>query len=136
MDAFSLAFLIYSSQILLVVSTAALAEALFRVAKPAVRLGYWRAIGVLCLGSTRAAAYDEATVAHVQPLADSVALAFENVRLFQKTRELSISDEVTPLYNFRFFHQILERDHLVLVLAREHQRSPTFGRDNTGISPQ
>ena len=49
MDAFSLAFLIYSSQILLVVSTAALAEALFRVAKPAVRLGYWRAIGVLCL---------------------------------------------------------------------------------------
>jgi TonB family protein len=49
MDAFSLAFLIYSSQILLVVSTAALAEALFRVAQPAVRLGYWRAIGALCL---------------------------------------------------------------------------------------
>lgn len=49
MDALSLAFVIYSSQILLVVSTAALAEALFRVAKPAVRLGYWRAIGVLCL---------------------------------------------------------------------------------------
>jgi diguanylate cyclase (GGDEF)-like protein len=69
-----------------------------------------RGIGVLCLGSTRAAAYDESSVAHVQPLADSVALAFENVRLFQKTRELSITDEVTPLYNFRFFHQILERE--------------------------
>lgn len=69
-----------------------------------------RGIGVLCLGSTRAAAYDETTIAHVQPLADSVALAFENVRLFQKTRELSITDEVTPLYNFRFFHQILERE--------------------------
>ena len=39
-----------------------------------------------------------------------MALAFENVRLFQKTRELSISDEVTPLYNFRFFHQILDRE--------------------------
>jgi diguanylate cyclase (GGDEF)-like protein len=32
------------------------------------------------------------------------------VRLFQKTRELSITDEVTPLYNVRFFHQILERE--------------------------
>jgi diguanylate cyclase (GGDEF)-like protein len=69
-----------------------------------------RSIGVLCLGSARTAAYDEATLQHVQPLADSVALAFENVRLFQKTRELSITDEVTPLYNFRFFHQILDRE--------------------------
>jgi diguanylate cyclase (GGDEF)-like protein len=69
-----------------------------------------RAIGVLCLGSARTAAFDEDTLRHVQPLADSVALAFENVRLFQKTRELSITDEVTPLYNFRFFHQLLERE--------------------------
>jgi diguanylate cyclase (GGDEF)-like protein len=69
-----------------------------------------RSIGVLCLGSAQASAYDENTVAHVQPLADSVALAFENVRLFQKTRELSITDDVTPLYNFRFFHQILDRE--------------------------
>jgi diguanylate cyclase (GGDEF)-like protein len=69
-----------------------------------------RSIGVLALGSTRSEAYDDATLARLQPLADSVALAFENVRLFQKTRELSISDEVTPLYNFRFFHQILDRE--------------------------
>ena len=46
----------------------------------------------------------------MQPVADAVALALENVRLFQKTRELSITDEVTPLYNFRFFHQILDRE--------------------------
>ena len=39
-----------------------------------------------------------------------MALAFENVRLFQKTRELSITDEVTPLYNFRYFHQALDRE--------------------------
>jgi diguanylate cyclase (GGDEF)-like protein len=69
-----------------------------------------RSIGLLALGSTRSGAYDEGTVARMQPLADSVALAFENVRLFQKTRELSITDEVTPLYNFRFFHQILDRE--------------------------
>ena len=70
-----------------------------------------RSIGVLALGLARRAGPTTTTaVARVQPLADSVALAFENVRLFQKTRELSITDEVTPLYNFRFFHQILERE--------------------------
>ena len=69
-----------------------------------------RSIGVLAFGSRRREAYDEATLARMMPLADALALAFENVRLFQKTRELSITDEVTPLYNFRFFHQILDRE--------------------------
>jgi diguanylate cyclase (GGDEF)-like protein len=69
-----------------------------------------RAIGVLALGSSRGAAFDEGTLARLQPLADAVALAFENVRLFQKTRQLSITDEVTPLYNFRHFHQALDRE--------------------------
>ena len=49
MDALSLAIVIYSSQILLVVSAAAIAESLLRMARPTARLGYWRAIGVLCL---------------------------------------------------------------------------------------
>jgi diguanylate cyclase (GGDEF)-like protein len=69
-----------------------------------------RAIGVIGLASQQSGAYDDDTLARLQPLADSVALAFENVRLFQKTRELSITDEVTPLFNFRYFHQILERE--------------------------
>jgi diguanylate cyclase (GGDEF)-like protein len=69
-----------------------------------------RAIGVLALGSVRVGAFDEETLARLQPLADAVALAFENVRLFQKTREMSITDEVTPLHNFRYFHQALDRE--------------------------
>lgn len=69
-----------------------------------------QAIGVLALGSVRAGGFDEGTLARLQPLADAVALAFENVRLFQKTRQLSITDEVTPLHNFRYFHQALERE--------------------------
>jgi diguanylate cyclase (GGDEF)-like protein len=69
-----------------------------------------RSIGVLALGSQHSDAYDDATLARMQPIADSAALALENVRLFQKTRELSITDEVTPLFNFRFFHQILDRE--------------------------
>jgi diguanylate cyclase (GGDEF)-like protein len=69
-----------------------------------------RSIGVLALGSQKSGTYDDASLARLQPLADSVALAFENVRLFQRTRELSITDEITPLYNFRHFHQILDRE--------------------------
>jgi diguanylate cyclase (GGDEF)-like protein len=69
-----------------------------------------RGIGVLALASQQSGSYDDDTLTRLQPLADSVALAFENVRLFQKTRELSITDEVTPLHNFRHFHQILDRE--------------------------
>jgi diguanylate cyclase (GGDEF)-like protein len=69
-----------------------------------------RAIGVLALGACREGAFDEGTLARLQPLADAVALAFENVRLFQKTRQLSITDEITPLHNFRYFHQALDRE--------------------------
>jgi two-component system cell cycle response regulator len=69
-----------------------------------------RAVGVLALGSGRVGAFDDTTLARLQPLADAVAVAFDNVRLFQKTREMSITDEVTPLYNFRYFHQVLDRE--------------------------
>jgi diguanylate cyclase (GGDEF)-like protein len=69
-----------------------------------------RAVGVLALGSGRVGAFGDTTLARLQPLADAVALAFDNVRLFQKAREMSISDEVTPLYNFRYFHQVLDRE--------------------------
>ena len=69
-----------------------------------------RSIGVLALGSKSDGAYDESTLARMEPLAESVALALENVRLFQKTRELSITDEVTPLYNHRFINQIIDRE--------------------------
>ena len=69
-----------------------------------------RIMGVLALGSAPEGAFDLAAVDRLRPLADAAGLALDNVRLLHKTRELSITDEVTPLYNFRFFHQILERE--------------------------
>jgi diguanylate cyclase (GGDEF)-like protein len=69
-----------------------------------------RSVGVLALGSNEANAYDQRTLERLQPIADAVAVALENTRLFQKTRELSITDEVTPLFNYRFFHQMLDRE--------------------------
>ena len=44
------ALVIYSAQILLIVCVAAMAAALlFRQVRPAVRLAYWRGVGILCL---------------------------------------------------------------------------------------
>src|SRR4029434_10310119 len=69
-----------------------------------------RMIGVLALGARRPAAFEPEALERLQPLAHAAALALENVRLLHKTRELSLTDEVTPLFNFRFFHQILDRE--------------------------
>jgi TonB family protein len=49
MQPLPLALIVYSCQILLIVSAASLAEALLRVSVPTARLIYWRAVGALCL---------------------------------------------------------------------------------------
>ena len=49
MEPGSLALLIYSTQVLLIVSAAALAEAICRVSAPTVRQAYWRTVAALCL---------------------------------------------------------------------------------------
>jgi diguanylate cyclase (GGDEF)-like protein len=69
-----------------------------------------RPLGVLALGALEPGAYGEAELRRLQPLAEPLGLAFENLRLVERTRELSLTDDVTPLYNFRFVHQLLERE--------------------------
>src|SRR5438034_704284 len=49
MEPAPLVLLLYSAQILVIVSVAALASALCRVPSPAMRLKYWRVVGLLCL---------------------------------------------------------------------------------------
>ena len=48
MQPLPLALIVYSSQILVVVCAASLAEMLFRVPVPSARLTYWRAVAALC----------------------------------------------------------------------------------------
>jgi len=43
-------------------------------------------------------------------LADFAAIAIENARLYQKTEELSITDDCTSIHNARYFYQILDRE--------------------------
>ena len=69
-----------------------------------------KALGVVALGSLRAEAFEAETLVRLQPLISHLALAFDNVHLMQRMRDLSITDEVTPLFNHRFFHQMLERE--------------------------
>ena len=69
-----------------------------------------KALGVVALGSKRDEAFEAETMVRLQPLISHLALAFDNVHLMQRMRDLSITDEVTPLFNHRFFHQMLERE--------------------------
>lgn len=69
-----------------------------------------KALGVVALGAKQANAFETETLVRLQPLISHLALAFDNVHLMQRMRELSITDEVTPLFNHRFFHQMLERE--------------------------
>lgn len=69
-----------------------------------------RCAGVLGLAAAEPDGYDDAALARLQPLVDAVAVALDNIRLFEKTKQLTITDELTPLYNSRFFHQLLERE--------------------------
>ncbi len=69
-----------------------------------------RPVGVLALGASVPGAYDDGVLRRLEPLAEPLGLAFENLRLVQKTRELTLTDDVTPLYNYRFVHQLLDRE--------------------------
>jgi len=46
----------------------------------------------------------------VTRLAGFAAIAIENARLYQQTRQLSLTDELTRLYNTRFFTQYLDAE--------------------------
>lgn len=67
-------------------------------------------IGALCLASGKPAAFDAATASRLKPVAGAVALAFDNARLFLRIKDLSITDDLTPLYNLRYFQQVLDRE--------------------------
>jgi len=83
MEPGSFALLIYSTQVLLIVSAAALAEVICRVSAPTVRQAYWRTVAALCLalplaGFTTASHPADAVTFGVLPVA---AAAQETVAL-------------------------------------------------------
>jgi diguanylate cyclase (GGDEF)-like protein len=89
------------------------------MAVPMVSRG--KVIGVMDARSTRMGAFLDQDEKIFSILAGSAALALENALLHQKTQELTVVDDLTGLYNFRYFSRKLageimraERYHLPL----------------------
>ncbi len=83
-----------------------------------IRLGE-KIIGVLDVQSAELNAFDERNLDTLQTLADQLAVAMENARLYQETKRLALTDGLTGLYNLRYFYETLEK---------EIHRSERYGR--------
>jgi diguanylate cyclase (GGDEF)-like protein len=68
------------------------------------------AIGALCLDSSVPHCYAERELELLVPLGEQLAIAIENARLFQETNRLAITDELTGLFNHRYFYQQLDQE--------------------------
>lgn len=79
-----------------------------------------RLLGVLALydriGSDE---FDDADLLAIRTFAGQAAVAVDNVRLHQEAHRLSVTDELTGLWNYRYFQ---------MSLTREIERAARFGR--------
>lgn len=69
-----------------------------------------RLAGVLNLYKSGIHGFTEVELKLVQAVANQAAIAVENARLYEKTRNLSNTDELTGLANRRYFHEIMKRE--------------------------
>lgn len=69
-----------------------------------------RVVGVLSVQSYRLHAYDATHEQLVQTIANQVAVALENSRLYAQMRQLSLQDWLTGLGNARYFFRCMEQE--------------------------
>jgi diguanylate cyclase (GGDEF)-like protein len=67
-------------------------------------------LGVIELVNDTPAAFSEADLRLLNSLADFAAIAIENARNFQRVQELTVTDDVTSLFNSRYLHEALDRE--------------------------
>lgn len=77
-------------------------------------------LGVINFGRGEVGAFSATDVKMLSLVAHQVALAVANARLYTKTRELSVKDDLTGVYNRRHFQQMLQM---------EWKRAVRFGRE-------
>jgi diguanylate cyclase (GGDEF)-like protein len=65
-------------------------------------------IGVMNCGRTKIDGFSKNEIKLLQLVANQIALSIANARLYAKTRELSVRDELTGLYNRRHFLHVLQ----------------------------
>lgn len=79
-----------------------------------------RVVGALSVQSYRHGAYDPDHDQLVQTVANSMAVALENQRLYEQMRRLSLQDWMTGLGNAHYFYQEMERE----IARAERYRHP------------
>jgi len=77
-------------------------------------------VGTFGLGSRRPRTYSKRDLTLLNQLSKQISVAIENVKLYQQTKENSILDDVSSLFNFRYFHQALDRE--LKLVARHRSR--------------
>ncbi len=79
-----------------------------------------KVVGTFGLGSRRAGTYSKRDLPLLGQLSKQISVAIENVKLYEQTKENSILDDVSSLFNFRYFHQALDRE--LKLVARHRSR--------------
>lgn len=82
-----------------------------------------RPIGVLNLHRKAVNGFNLKELHLLEKIADQIAKVIDKTLLFQQTKELSITDELTGIYNRRYFNQRYERE---VMRAIRYQRSLTI----------
>lgn len=67
-----------------------------------------QALGVIHFGRNEIDGFGAQDIRMLKLVADQVALAMANAKLYTKTRELSLTDELTGVYNRRHFQEVLQ----------------------------
>jgi diguanylate cyclase (GGDEF)-like protein len=81
------------------------------------------AIGVLTAHKPEPHTFSRGDLDQFQAVANQVAVALENAQLYQRTKELSSRDELTGLFNRRYFFESLETE---IQRARRYRRAFTI----------
>ncbi len=69
-------------------------------------------IGILSIGNEIARDISSDDLDLLKRILNQVSLIFENIRLYEKVKKLSVVDGLTNLYNHRYFYENLKKEYL------------------------
>ena len=78
------------------------------IAVPFLRRG--KVLGLICAFRDRPKCFQFSDLKLFNSVAEHLAIAMENARLFEKTKKMAITDGLTGLYNKRFFLEIMNSE--------------------------